>query len=101
MPSIIHLLKLAAIAGPQVGICRQVVDPSCVFQSPQERCAITNISKENFHGRGQMIHFGAGTFDHPDLLARNDQLIHEMAADETSPAGHDRQVVHEPYGTPE
>ena len=48
---------------------------------------------------GQMIDVGARSLDHPHLLARIDQLLHEMAADETRPAGHDRQVVHEPYDT--
>ena len=76
-----------------------MVDPSCSFQGPHQPRAVTNVGKKNLRGRGQMVDVGSGPLDHPHLLARIDQLLHEMAADETRPAGHDRQVVHEPYAT--
>ena len=35
-----------------------------------------------------------GLFYDPHLMARLDQLLHEVAADETCSAGHDRESVH-------
>ena len=92
-PLIVHAIELAAIAAPQVGIRRQVIDPTSALHGrtqADERSRMSAKTTSTSAGRWPTAAPGRSTTR--TRLAGIDQLLDQMAADETRAARHDRQV---------
>ena len=60
---------------------------------------IPDIDEDDIHYGREMVDPRAGTLHDPDRLARIDQPLHKMAADESRPARHDCQAIHANHGS--
>ena len=81
-PLVVDRLEFPPIPDPEVGIGGQVVDPAPAPQGLAQCLTVPNVRKDDLDSGRQMVNIRPRPFDHPHLLARIDQLLHQMAADE-------------------
>ena len=94
-PPVVHRVELAAVAGPEVRVGRQVIDEPAARDGPPSRLAVADVGADDLDPAGQVRRRRPPAARRRRTRSpRLDEQVDQVAADEPGAAGHDRHRVH-------